>query len=82
MRLRQASTSRVRRGGQLNIDEQEFSLEKEDVYPVAWDWLLNMAMQVLEDDTNEDGLPEDYYDAVIEACWDIIMNPSTTARFL
>lgn len=56
--------------------------DKEDIYPVAWDWVMESAASVLEDDTNEDGLPEDYYNAVMEACWDIINNPGTTARFL
>lgn len=63
-------------------DDENFSLDRENVYAVAWDWVLNSAMQVLEDDTNEDGLPEEFYDAVIRACFDIITNPSTTARFL
>lgn len=51
-------------------------------YGSAWAWILQAAESVLEDDTNEDDLPEDEYNEILAACFDIFRDAETYARYL
>lgn len=56
--------------------------DPEHVYGLAWDWILEAAESVLEDDTNERDVPQELFDEVIAAAFEIFTNPGTMMRFL